>query len=100
MCPTAPAICLPCSDLDEQACTQSPSCHPVFYDPGTCDCAASGCCTRFSNCAEGKQADCAGPATCLTDSEVYCEAPYVLSYRDSCYEGCVLADECAPLPGR
>jgi hypothetical protein len=25
-----------------------------------------------------------------------CEGPYVVSYTDTCYEGCVLSSECGP----
>jgi len=28
----------------------------------------------------------------------HCEQPYVLSYTGICYEGCVRATECMPVP--
>jgi hypothetical protein len=99
LCPNAPATCVDptpsCDGLTQDACDQSPDCHSVFYDAGPCQCATAGCCTYFDRCAPGKLADCAGPATCETDAAVNCEGPYVLSYANSCYEGCVLPSECA-----
>jgi hypothetical protein len=97
-CPNAPPTCThptPGCEAKEQAdCDASPDCHSVYYDAGPCQCATAGCCTYFDHCAPGKAADCAGPATCETDAAVTCEGPYVVSYANGCYEGCVLASEC------
>jgi hypothetical protein len=56
---------------------------------------ASGCCMKFSRCADGA-ANCKGGNIACTIATPHCEAPYVLSYTQSCYEGCVRATECAP----
>jgi hypothetical protein len=83
-----------CSDITTQsACDLRSDCHSVFEDPGTCGCATSGCCARFRSCADGDKADCIGPAACdmLTP---HCESPYLVSYRDLCYEGCVKESDC------
>jgi hypothetical protein len=93
-----PAIACPaaCSIMTTQAsCDARPDCHSVFVDPGTCGCAAVGCCAHFSACATGK-AMCTPPAqvTCKIVTP-YCEGPaYVLSYTSNCYEGCVPAAAC------
>jgi hypothetical protein len=85
-----------CSQLTTQvACDARSDCHSVFEDPGTCGCAASGCCARFKSCADGGQADCVGPALCDLATP-NCESPYVVSYRGSCFEGCVKDSTCAP----
>jgi hypothetical protein len=85
-----------CSDVTTQAeCDARSDCHSVFVDPGTCGCAASGCCARFQNCADGDMADCGGPAAC-TMATPHCESPYVVAYRGSCFEGCVKESDCAP----
>ena len=77
------------------ACDASADCHSVFQDPGTCGCAAPGCCAKFQRCSAGKKANCKGPVACLV-AQPFCEAPYVLSYINACYEGCVRATDCAP----
>jgi hypothetical protein len=83
-----------CDGLDRQACDASPVCHSVIRDDSQlCDCAAAGCCTEFVRCAPGKQADCTGPARCH-QKEPYCSGPYVVSYTNQCYEGCVEATAC------
>jgi hypothetical protein len=105
VCPASPcpvpdggdvdASVLACSQLTTQAACQARSdCHTIFSDPGTCGCAAAGCCARFSRCADGK-AVCTKPAqfSCAM-VQPYCESPYVLAYRDSCFEGCVLGSDC------
>ena len=86
-----------CGDFTTQAdCDLRADCHSVFQSLQTCGCATPGCCTKFTRCAEGSRADCTGPAVC--DSLLpYCEAPYVVAYKNACYEGCVQQREC-PLP--
>jgi len=75
-------------------CDGRSDCHAVFVDPGTCGCAAAGCCARFSRCADGGRANCSGPAACRIPTP-FCEAPYVLSYTSNCFEGCVRESDCA-----
>jgi hypothetical protein len=88
----------PCVNLETvEECDARSDCHPVFTDPGPsgCACAAVGCCTRFSRCAEGALADCDGPALCEVMTP-YCANPaYVVSYANSCFEGCVRPEDCA-----
>jgi len=86
-----------CSTATTQAdCEARNDCHAVFVDPGTCECAAPGCCTRFSYCAKGAKADCTEPtAFSCTIMAPFCEDPYVLAYAGGCYEGCVLETQCA-----
>ncbi|HMF42727.1 MAG TPA: hypothetical protein VKQ32_18780 [Polyangia bacterium] len=96
-----PAISCPapsCSQVTTQAaCDARADCHSVFIDPGTCGCASSGCCAHFSRCADGGKAICKAPSgfACAI-AQPYCESPYVVSYANSCYEGCVAQTECAP----
>jgi hypothetical protein len=94
-----PAVaCTDCASLTTlEACEASTSCHSVFVDPGTCDCAAIGCCARFSRCANGDKALCTEPSTIACDMVTpHCEDPaYVVSYTPSCYEGCVKSKDCA-----
>jgi hypothetical protein len=78
-------------------CDAQSGCHSVFVDPGTCDCATSGCCTQFSRCAVGP-ANCNGGNVACKIAAPSCEAPYVVSYSGICYEGCVLATACAAAP--
>jgi hypothetical protein len=96
--PFCPAVACPsCDSLDEAACTASGSCHPVYQPLNMmCACPTAGCCIAYERCAEGKRADCQGPATCAQPSPI-CDGPYVLSYsQNSCFEGCVRQEECAP----
>jgi hypothetical protein len=87
-----------CSEVTTQAaCDARDDCHSVFEDPGTCGCASPGCCARFKSCAAGGYADCLGPAMCNT-VQPFCEAPYVIAYKNLCYEGCVYQDDCGLLP--
>ena len=81
----------------ETACQGQSACHAVYVDSGTCGCASPGCCARFSRCADGANATCTQPSSfACTTAQPYCESPmFKLSYSGSCYEGCVLADECA-----
>ena len=87
-----------CSEVTTQAaCDARDDCHSVFEDPGTCGCASLGCCAHFKSCADGNWASCLGPASCEM-MEPFCEPPYVIAYKDLCYEGCVQQDDCAILP--
>jgi hypothetical protein len=84
-----------CDQVTTQAaCDSRSDCHSVFVDPGTCGCALAGCCAHFNRCAGGGHADCSGPALCKM-AQPFCEAPYVLSYTGSCYEGCVHQSACS-----
>jgi hypothetical protein len=86
-----------CSQVATEAdCNLRGDCHSVFVDPGTCGCAGAGCCAHFDHCADGKTANCTGPALCKLATP-FCEAPFVLSYTGTCYEGCVRQGEC-PAP--
>jgi hypothetical protein len=96
--PTCPAIkcAAPCSSVTTLAgCEARTDCHSVFVDPGTCGCAASGCCAHFSTCADGDTAACTGTPLCKIVAP-HCELPYVVAYSGSCYEGCVNKKDCAP----
>lgn len=96
--PQCPAIkCVaPCSSVTTLAdCEARSDCHSVFFDPGTCGCAAAGCCAHFQKCVDGDKAACAGTVAC-TIVKPYCELPYVVSFSGSCYEGCVKQTDCAP----
>jgi len=85
-----------CSSLTTRdACDARPDCHSVFQDRGVCGCAPAGCCTAFSRCADGGKARCSGMIQCGV-APPNCEGPYVVSYTDTCYEGCVLSPECGP----
>jgi hypothetical protein len=87
------------SDCDQQLtlfdCNARPDCHAVFFDPGTCNCASLGCCAQFHHCASGFNAICTGLITCAV-LPPHCESPYLISYRDGCYEGCVHYRDCPP----
>jgi hypothetical protein len=99
--PQCPAIPCPppppaCATLGLNECSARSDCHSV-YQQGACGCAAC-CCMAFELCAPNGKADCAGPATCKSlppdcNSQL-CNAQYVISYANNCYEGCVLASEC------
>jgi hypothetical protein len=78
-----------------EGCDARTDCHSVFIDPHDCRCAALGCCAHFQRCADGKKANCTGPVAC-TIASIFCEGPYVVSYTNACYEGCVRATECGP----
>jgi hypothetical protein len=96
--PTCPAIAcpLPCGQVTTlDQCEARNDCHSVFVDPGTCGCAAVGCCAHFSRCADGNTARCTGIPAC--DAAIpFCEGPYVVAYTATCYEGCVKKTDCAP----
>jgi len=89
----------PGSDCDQQLtlfdCSARSDCHPVFFDPGSCTCATLGCCTQFHHCASGFTAVCTGTVTCAV-LPPHCESPYLISYRNGCYEGCVHYRDCPP----
>ena len=93
-CATPPVAC---TQLTTQAaCDDRTDCHAVYVDPGTCGCASPGCCAKFSRCAEGGRATCDAEAQVSCDRATpFCESPYVISYTDNCYEGCVLKTSCA-----
>jgi hypothetical protein len=78
-----------------EACDARTDCHSVFTDPRNCACAALGCCARFSRCADGDRAGCTSKGIACEAPVPYCEAPYVVSYAQLCYEGCVRMTECA-----
>ena len=77
-------------------CDARPDCHPVFMDPGTCGCGAPGCCAHFSVCGNGAQGQCNPVPLACAIVTPYCQTPYVIAYRNNCYEGCVLQSDCAP----
>ena len=104
---TAPPLCariscpvtIPCasvSTLDE--CEVRTDCHSVFVDPGTCGCAAVGCCAHFSRCADGDLVPCKASAPGCASPPPFCETPvYVVSYANNgCPDGCVQPKDCAP----
>jgi len=76
-------------------CNARPDCHAVFFDPGNCTCSSLGCCAQFHHCAGGFTAICTGLITCAV-LPPHCESPYLISYRDGCYEGCVHYRDCPP----
>jgi hypothetical protein len=85
-----------CSSLmTRDACDARGDCHSVFQDLGVCGCAPAGCCTMFSRCAEEGKARCSGMIQCRVAPPI-CAGPYVVSYTDTCYEGCALSSECSP----
>jgi len=95
VCP-AIACPLPCDQATTlDACDARPDCHPVFVDNRTCGCAALGCCAKFSRCAAGATALCKAPPIACDALTPYCEGPYVVSYTNACYEGCVRSSDCA-----
>lgn len=87
-----------CAALGEAACDASSDCHSVYVDPQMCACVPAGCCTVFEHCAEGAKADCSGRNLRCRRLPPHCEGPYVVSYVDFCYEGCVRIDECSEPP--
>jgi hypothetical protein len=99
-CPTADAgtndaASRYCSQVTTQTeCDARSDCHSVFVDSGTCGCASAGCCAHFNRCVVGGKAYCSGQASCTTATP-FCEAPYVVSYTNNCFEGCVRQTECA-----
>ena len=89
----------PCNMItNELDCAQRNNCHAVYADRGVCDCSTPGCCIGFSFCADGRPAVCYSMVSCDFAPPPACGGPYVTSYVNGCYEGCVLANECAPTP--
>lgn len=87
---------LPCSQATTLAlCEARTDCHSVFVDKRNCGCLALGCCASFSRCADGDQPSCKGVIACDA-LQPYCEGPYVVSFTNACYEGCVHMKDCAP----
>jgi hypothetical protein len=97
ICPAMPCP-LTCAQMaTRDACEARSDCHPVFVDGRDCNCAALGCCTRFTRCADGATAVCQAPPITCDAVAPYCEGPYVVAYSGGCFEGCVLASDCAPV---
>jgi hypothetical protein len=95
VCPpgACPPSCAQATTLDQ--CEARTDCHSVFVDPGTCGCAAVGCCAHFSRCADGDKARCSGMPLCKAATP-FCEGTFVVAYTDTCFEGCVQKKDCAP----
>jgi hypothetical protein len=98
--PIFACILLPCpapcaAATTKEACEARTDCHSVFVDNRDCQCAALGCCARFSRCADGASAVCKAPPILCDLVTPHCEGPYVVGYSDSCYEGCVQSSDCA-----
>jgi hypothetical protein len=95
-CPAAacPVTCDAVTTLD--GCEARTDCHSVFVDPGTCGCAAVGCCAHFSRCVAGDKAKCTPPTLLCRVATPFCEGTFVVAYTDSCFEGCVQKKDCAP----
>jgi len=91
--PDAPGGCATATTEDD--CNARGVCHAVFVDGQNCGCAALGCCTRFSRCADGATAMCSTTALSCTLQTPHCEGPYVVAYAGGCYEGCVRSSACA-----
>jgi hypothetical protein len=89
----------PGNDCDQELtlfdCNARADCHAVFFDPGNCSCSSLGCCAQFHHCAGGFTATCTGRITCAV-LPPHCESPYLISYRDGCFEGCVHYRDCPP----
>lgn len=82
-----------CAEInDAPTCRERTDCHAVYEDPGTCDC-VPGCCTKFSFCAAGR-AQCTNTGVLCRAAPPDCEGSYVVSYANSCFEGCVLKSDC------
>jgi hypothetical protein len=94
-CPAIPCPA-PCAVANtKETCEARPECHAVFVDNRDCQCAALGCCARFSRCADGASAVCKAPPITCDAVSPHCEGPYVVAYSGSCYEGCVQSSDCA-----
>ena len=92
--PSGPDVPLACSQITtEAACDQRSDCHSVILDNKSC-CSDGGCCSRFDRCADGGAVECEGSVTC-TSTTPFCEPPYVVSYANNCFEGCVSPKKCA-----
>lgn len=87
-----------CNEVTTQAeCDARDDCYSVFEDKNDCGCATPGCCARFKSCSNGSYANCLDNASCEMIPPV-CNPPYVLAYKNLCYEGCVFQDDCGLLP--
>ena len=96
--PLGPDVPPACTSLTtEPACDQRSDCHSVFASGKSCGCADAGCCTSFYRCAAGGTVACNGAVTCTTNTP-YCEPPYVQSYANNCFEGCVKSSTCSAAP--
>jgi len=86
-----------CTQLTTRAtCDTRSDCHSVFIDPNSCNCATPGCCAQFSRCATGGRASCTPSGTLPCGAPTpYCAGSYVVSYTNSCPEGCVLQTACS-----
>jgi hypothetical protein len=99
--PVCPNVCFACPrDLDEVGCkARSDACHPVYIDPGTCDCATPGCCIGYSHCSTGQHGVCSLPGgqTCTTTAPS-CGGDFVPAYDTTgsgvCWDGCVHQAQC------
>lgn len=95
---TCPHCVVPCSQVTVlEDCEVRTDCHAVYQDPGTCACAEPGCCAKFSFCADGNSAKCSGNPVCKSAAP-HCEGIFVVSYTDTCYEGCVEQADCTAYP--
>jgi hypothetical protein len=102
MCVAPPCPPLSCAqETTRDACDRRTDCHSVLFDGSTlCKCASPDCCISFVACADGGKAVCTtGQPLMCTKVAPYCGPGYTVSYVDRCYEGCVAAKECDPLPG-
>jgi hypothetical protein len=88
-----PPMCPACDTYqDDMTCEGSGYCHSVFVSEAPPACVRD--CTRFARCADGPKAMCAGMPGCAQPSP-YCEpGVVVVSYTQTCYEGCVRPAEC------
>lgn len=85
-----------CGQISTQsACDLRADCHSVFASTG-CELDAGHTCERFQHCADGRKANCAGPALCDSVAPT-CPPGDVVAYVGSCYEGCVHQNQC-PTP--
>jgi hypothetical protein len=87
---------IPCQALDRGGCEAAADCHPVYstIDPCPTDCAGDFCCVQFARCETGKAQCLPKGAGACTISPVVCHPPFVLSYANSCEDGCVRAGDC------
>jgi hypothetical protein len=92
--PCARPRCGCAMNLGELACNADPECHPVYSRVCEGEPQMPLCLMMFASCGEGPVADCNGAATCERAAPE-CTDGYVVSYADSCYEGCVQPGRCA-----
>jgi hypothetical protein len=97
--PICPAICPACaSATNEASCrSMSPTCHAVYRDPGTCDCATPGCCVQYDHCSMGQFGFCSLPKEVCSDAPA-CGGDFVPAYNPPgsalCWDGCVHQADC------